>query len=63
MVCFLLARVYAELRRCKCEPILLAGMSAADYEESRHYDEVDLAMTDAYGDDWADEEDAFDNEP
>lgn len=39
------------------------GLSAMDYEENRHYDEVDLAMTDAYGDDWADEEDAFDNEP
>lgn len=39
-----------------------AGVSAADREE-RHYDEVDLAMTDAYGDEWAEEEDAFDDEP
>ena len=39
-----------------------AGVAAADREE-RHYDEVDLAMTDAYGDEWAEEEDAFDDEP
>ncbi|KAK9834000.1 hypothetical protein WJX81_002127 [Elliptochloris bilobata] len=38
------------------------GVSIAERDE-RHYDEVDLAMTDAYGDDWADEEDAFDDEP
>jgi len=52
------SNVYSCQRRTAC-----AGMSFAEYEENPHYDEVDSAMTDAYGDEWADEEDAFDDEP